>query len=41
VIGVGTLGTQIAIQAAAYGYDVKSYDQNPEAFQETLQRLLE
>jgi 3-hydroxybutyryl-CoA dehydrogenase len=39
VIGVGTLGTQIAIQAACYGYDVKVYDQDPDNFQRTLQRL--
>jgi 3-hydroxybutyryl-CoA dehydrogenase len=29
VVGLGTLGTQIAIQAAAYGYDVSGFD--PEA----------
>ena len=26
VIGLGTLGTQIAIQAACYGYKVNGYD---------------
>lgn len=32
VVGLGTLGTQIAIQAAAYGYDVNGYDPKPGAF---------
>jgi len=39
VIGTGTLGAQIAVQAAAYGYDVKAYDQDPESFQKTLQKV--
>lgn len=39
VIGVGMMGTQIAIQAASYGCDVKVYDQDPANFQRTLQRL--
>jgi 3-hydroxybutyryl-CoA dehydrogenase len=39
VIGTGTLGTQIAIQAACYGYDVKAYDEVPESFQKTLQKI--
>jgi len=39
IIGAGTLGTQIAIQAAAYGYEVKVYDKDPEAFRKTLQKL--
>jgi 3-hydroxybutyryl-CoA dehydrogenase len=38
VVGTGTLGTQIAIQAASYGYDVKTYDQDPQSFQATLQK---
>lgn len=32
VVGLGTLGTQIAIQAAAYGYNVDAYDPKPDAF---------
>lgn len=39
VIGVGTLGTQIATQAACYGYEVKAYDKGPEIFQKVLQKL--
>ena len=39
VIGTGTLGAQIAVQAASYGYDVKSYDLDPESFQKTLQKV--
>jgi 3-hydroxybutyryl-CoA dehydrogenase len=39
VVGTGTLGTQIAIQAACYGYEVKAYDEAPESFQKTLQRI--
>ncbi len=39
VIGTCTLGAQIAIQAASYGYDVKAYDQGPESFQKTLQKI--
>lgn len=39
VIGTGTLGTQIAMQAASYGYDVQVYDQDPEIFQKTLDKL--
>jgi len=38
VIGLGTLGTQIAIQAAYYGYEVRGYDQDPEIFQKTIQK---
>lgn len=40
VVGTGTLGTQIAIQCAAYGYEVKSYDQNPESFSQTIPKVL-
>ena len=36
VVGLGTLGTQIAIQAAHYGYDVRAYDQDPEVFQKMI-----
>jgi len=32
VVGLGTLGTQIAIQAAAYGYEVSAFDPDAEAF---------
>jgi 3-hydroxybutyryl-CoA dehydrogenase len=32
VVGLGTLGTQIAIQAAAYGYAVRGFDPEPSAF---------
>jgi 3-hydroxybutyryl-CoA dehydrogenase len=39
VIGVGLMGTQIAIQAACYGCEVKTYDQDPTNFQRTLQRI--
>ncbi|HYB20691.1 MAG TPA: 3-hydroxyacyl-CoA dehydrogenase NAD-binding domain-containing protein [Thermodesulfobacteriota bacterium] len=40
VIGLGTLGAQIAIQAAYYGYEVKGYDQDSEIFQKTVQKVL-
>ncbi len=40
VIGTGTLGTQIAIQCASYGYEVKAYDQNPESFSQTIPKVL-
>jgi len=39
VIGTGTLGTQIAIQAAYYGYDVRAYDEDPEILQKMIQKL--
>jgi len=39
VIGLGTLGTQIAIQAAHYGYEVKGYDLDRESFQKTIQKI--
>ncbi|MBA4394787.1 MAG: hypothetical protein C0407_14650, partial [Desulfobacca sp.] len=39
VIGLGTLGTQIAIQAAYYGYEVRGYDQAPQIFQETIPKI--
>lgn len=39
VIGLGTLGTQIAIQASYYGYEVKGYDQDPGVFQKTIQKV--
>src|SRR5512147_696830 len=39
VIGLGTLGTQIAIQAACYGCEVRGYDQDPEIFPKTIQKV--
>lgn len=39
VIGLGTLGTQIAIQAAAYGREVRGYDQDAEIFPKTIQKV--
>lgn len=36
VVGLGTLGTQIAIQAACYGCSVRGYDQDPEIFPKTI-----
>ena len=33
VVGLGTLGTQIAIQSAAYGYAVHAFDPDPGAFE--------
>ena len=39
VIGTGMLGTQIAIQAACYGCDVRAYDKDPKSFQKTLQKI--
>ena len=32
IIGLGTLGTQLAIQAAAYGHTVRGFDPDPSAF---------
>ena len=32
IVGLGTLGSQIAIQASAYGYDVSGYARNPDTF---------
>lgn len=39
VIGLGTLGTQISVQAAHYGYDVSAYDQDPQVFQKTIEKV--
>jgi 3-hydroxybutyryl-CoA dehydrogenase len=39
VIGLGTLGTQIAVQAAAYGREVRGYDQDPEIFRKTVEKM--
>ena len=40
VIGTGTLGTQIAIQAAYYGYEVRAYDEDPAILPRMIQKLL-
>jgi len=32
VIGTGVLGTQIAVQAAHFGYEVSTYDSDPQSF---------
>ncbi len=40
VVGTGTLGTQIAIQCASYGYEVKAFDQKPESFSLTIPKTL-
>ena len=40
VIGTGTLGTQIAIQAAYYGYQVRAYDEDPEVLPKMIQKLM-
>jgi 3-hydroxybutyryl-CoA dehydrogenase len=39
VVGTGTLGTQIAIQAARFGYAVSAYDVDKEAFPRSRQHL--
>jgi 3-hydroxybutyryl-CoA dehydrogenase len=39
VIGTGMLGTQIAVQAACYGYKVNAYDEAPNNFQKTLEKI--
>jgi len=39
VIGAGTMGIQIAAQAAAHGNDVNVYDQDPQVFPKSAQRL--
>jgi 3-hydroxybutyryl-CoA dehydrogenase len=39
VIGLGTLGTQIAIQAAYYGCSVRGYDPDAEVFAKTIQKV--
>lgn len=33
IVGLGTLGTQLAVQAAAYGYDVSGFDPDAAAFE--------
>jgi len=39
VVGTGTLGTQIAVLAACFGYDVSAYDPDKESFQRGLRNL--
>jgi 3-hydroxybutyryl-CoA dehydrogenase len=39
VVGTGTLGTQIAIQAARFGYAVSTYDNDKESFLRSRQHL--
>lgn len=41
VVGLGTLGTQIAIQAAAYGHRVSGFDSDRSAFQRMLTKVRE
>jgi|YNPNPStandDraft_1061719.scaffolds.fasta_scaffold21370_3 3-hydroxybutyryl-CoA dehydrogenase len=37
IVGTGTLGTQIAIQAASYGYEVRAFDKDEGSFARVLQ----
>jgi 3-hydroxyacyl-CoA dehydrogenase len=39
VVGTGTLGTQIAIQASFYGYEVSAYDPDEASFHRALKRI--
>jgi 3-hydroxybutyryl-CoA dehydrogenase len=39
VIGLGTMGTQISIQAAYYGYQVTAYDQDEQVFQRMVEKI--
>ena len=39
VVGLGTLGTQIAVQCASYGYAVKGFDTVPDSYPKTLQKV--
>lgn len=39
VIGLGTLGSQIAMQAAAYGFDVVGFDPNAAAFATSQEKI--
>jgi len=39
VIGLGTLGSQIAIQSAAYGYKVAGFDPAPDAFAKAQDKI--
>jgi 3-hydroxybutyryl-CoA dehydrogenase len=40
VIGAGTLGTQVAIQAAYYGYEVQAYDEDQTILPKMVQKLI-
>ncbi|MBW2308484.1 MAG: 3-hydroxyacyl-CoA dehydrogenase [Deltaproteobacteria bacterium] len=39
VVGTGTLGAQIAIQASFYGYEVSAYDLDERSFEKALKRM--
>jgi 3-hydroxybutyryl-CoA dehydrogenase len=39
VVGLGTLGTQIAIQAAAYGHEVHGFDPEPGNFRKMMDKV--
>jgi 3-hydroxyacyl-CoA dehydrogenase len=39
VVGAGTMGAQISVHIAKYGYDVTLYARHPERFQKTLRDL--
>lgn len=39
VVGLGTLGTQLAIQAAAYGHEVHGFDPEPGNFQKMMAKV--
>ena len=39
VVGTGTLGTQIAAQAAYYGYHVSAYDEDVTSFERAIDRI--
>ncbi|MCX7816412.1 MAG: 3-hydroxyacyl-CoA dehydrogenase NAD-binding domain-containing protein [Syntrophales bacterium] len=39
IVGLGTLGTQISVQCAAYGYNVKGYDTVSDSFSKTLEKI--
>jgi 3-hydroxybutyryl-CoA dehydrogenase len=40
VVGAGTMGTQISMHIARYGYEVSVYARDPEKFLETLKKIL-
>jgi len=39
VIGLGTMGSQISIQAAHYGYEVTAYDRDEQVFQRMVEKI--
>lgn len=39
VVGLGTLGSQIALQSAAYGYQVTGFDPTPDAFKKAQEKV--